>query len=142
MLARRDPKSIGRLVGAAVLLGLALFALGAGLVAWRASETSQRQAVAYALTGGHASRAPGLIIAYGCAGCHAIPGIAGADGQVGPPLSGLRQRVFIGGVMRNTGANLVQWIVDPHSVSPKTAMPVTGISIDDARDVAAFLYTR
>jgi cytochrome c1 len=35
-----------------------------------------------------------------------------------------------------------QWIVDPHSVSPKTAMPVTGISIDDARDVAAFLYTR
>jgi cytochrome c len=135
MLARRDPKSIGRLVGAAVLLGLALFALGAGLAAWRASETSQRQAVAYALTGGHASRAPGLIIAYGCAGCHAIPGIAGADGQVGPPLSGLRQRVFIGG-------NLVQWIVDPHSVSPKTAMPVTGISIDDARDVAAFLYTR
>jgi hypothetical protein len=107
MLGRRDPKSIGRLVGAAVLLGLALFALGAGLAAWRASETSQRQAIAYALTGGHASRAPGLIIAYGCAGCHAIPGIAGADGQVGPPLSGLRQRVvFIGGIVRNTGATV------------------------------------
>ncbi|MBV9786106.1 MAG: cytochrome C, partial [Acidisphaera sp.] len=64
----------------------------------------------------------------------------GADGQVAPPLAGLRKRVYIGGVMRNTPENLIAWIVDPRSISPHSAMPVTGISRREARDVATYLY--
>jgi cytochrome c len=78
---------------------------------------------------------------YGCAGCHTIPGVAGADGLAGPPLSSLSQRVYIGGVLPNTPDNLLAWIVDPRAANPRTAMPVTGIADQDARDVAAYLYS-
>jgi hypothetical protein len=36
---------------------------------------------------------------------------------------------------------MARWISNPKSVDDKTAMPVTGISVEDARHVAAFLYT-
>ncbi len=58
----------------------------------------QRSQVARVLTLGDASRAPPIMRRYGCAGCHTIPGVAGADGQVGGSLSDIRQRVYIGGV--------------------------------------------
>ncbi|HEY0421983.1 MAG TPA: c-type cytochrome [Rhodopila sp.] len=114
----------------------------AGVAGWQFSEASQRTEVARSLTGGDPARAPVLMIRYGCGGCHTIPGVPGADGQVGPNLSGLRARVFVGGVARNDAANLIHWIVNPRDLSPRTAMPSTGISPAEARDVAAFLYTR
>jgi cytochrome c len=77
---------------------------------------------------------------YGCTGCHTIPGIAGADGQVGGSLAEIRERVYIGGVANNSADNLVRWIVSPQSFSPHSAMPATGISEAEARDVAAYLY--
>jgi cytochrome c2 len=122
-------------------IGTLLLVVGAS-VAWRVSTTKQEESVARALTGGEPARGPDLMIRFGCAGCHNIPGVAGADGLVGPNLAGLRKRVFIGGVARNTAGNLTAWIVDPPALSPKTAMPVTGISLPEARDVAAFLYSR
>jgi cytochrome c1 len=79
---------------------------------------------------------------YGCAGCHVIPGVYGSDGQVGGPLSDIRKRVYVGGVVTNSPGNLVRWIVDPQQFSPRTAMPATGISEQEARDVAAYLYAR
>src|SRR5512142_2272077 len=36
--------------------------------------------------GSDPGKAPQAIAAYGCGTCHAIPGIAGADGTVGPQL--------------------------------------------------------
>ena len=63
----------------------------------------------------------------------------GANGLVGPPLQSLAKRVYIGSV-RNTPANLVAWIIDPRALNPNAAMPVTGISEQAARDVAAYLY--
>ena len=101
---------------------------------------SQRRTTAIALTGGSPDHAPALLIHYGCGGCHAIPGVPGARGLVGPPLAGLGKRVFIAGVVNNTPDNLIRWIVNPRELSPRTAMPVTGISEDEARDVAAYLY--
>ena len=98
--------------------------------------------VAETVTGGEVRRAPSIVRRFGCGGCHTIPGIRGADGQVAPPLAGLRQRVFIAGVARNTPEQLVRWIVAPQSVVPGTAMPMTGISEQQARDVAAYLYSR
>ena len=78
---------------------------------------------------------------YLCATCHAIPGIAGADQNVGPPLDGIGQRQYIGGVLRNTPENMVRWLHDPAAVDPLTAMPNPGLREQDARDIAAYLYS-
>ena len=115
---------------------------GLSAAAWAWSSRERAELVARAATGGEPARAPELIRRYGCAGCHTIPGISGADGQVGPPLAGLRQRVFVGGVAENSADHLIQWIVAPQKFSPASAMPATGISQAEARDVAAYLYTR
>lgn len=127
-----------RFAMAVVATVIAVLAVGMLFVQWQ--ETERDQAIAEALTGGRTERAEAAIVAFGCAGCHTIPNIPGADGLVGPKLVDMRKRVFIGGMFRNTGHNLAQWIVDPRSLSPATAMPKTGISIKEARDIAAFLY--
>jgi cytochrome c2 len=112
--------------------------------AWLTTESwmaaSQSEAVARALTRGDPAQASVLATRYGCGGCHTIPGLPAADGKVGPPLGGLRQRVFIAGVLPNTADNLINWIVEPRTYSPGSAMPVTGISKAEARDIAAWLY--
>lgn len=79
------------------------------------------------------------MIRYGCAGCHNIPGVPGARGEVGPPLSGFDRRLYIAGALTNEPHNLVRWLVNPSAVDPHTAMPVTGISEAEARVVAAYL---
>ncbi|WP_187331735.1 c-type cytochrome [Rhizobium etli] len=103
-------------------------------------QRSEKRAAAVAMTKGDPDRAPAIFRRYGCAGCHTIPGIAGADGKVGGDLSALRERVYIAGVLNNSADNLVGWIVMPQAHSPKTAMPATGISDQEARDLAAYLY--
>ena len=93
-----------------------------------------------ALTGGDPSRAPWLMTHYGCAGCHTIGGIPGADGKVGPPLKGLIERVYIGGTAPNNAENLVRWLVEPQRFAPHAAMPPPGLDEGEARDIAAYLY--
>ncbi len=122
--------------GVVVLVAIA----GPTTMAW--SSRQQNERAARAMTGGDPDHGPELMRRYGCSGCHTIPGVTGADGQVGPPLTGLRQRVYIGGVANNSPDNLVQWIVSPQTFSPRTAMPATGITEPEARDVAAYLYAR
>jgi cytochrome c2 len=96
---------------------------------------------AVALTAGDPDLGRELTRRYGCAGCHTIPGVPSAQGQVGPSLQGFAARVYVGGVATNTPDTLIQWIENPRSLDPKTAMPVTGISRPEARHVAAYLYT-
>lgn len=126
-----------------IWLAAAAIALLCALVGanW-AKNWQQRLEIVRVLTeGGDPSRAPPIFRRYGCTGCHQIPGIAGADGQVGGALEGLQKRVYIAGVVNNTGDNLVHWIVAPQDFSPNSAMPKTGISQAEARDLAAYLYT-
>jgi mono/diheme cytochrome c family protein len=123
-------------VAAAVLAGLAALTT-ANIV----RDDQAKTAVAAALTGGDPTHAPALFRRYGCSGCHTIPGIPGADGQTGPPLAGLSKHVYIAGVLENRSDNLVAWIVSPQTFSPQTAMPNTGISEKEARDLAAYLYS-
>ena len=94
-----------------------------------------------ALVGGDASHGRELIRRYGCGSCHTIPGVRGANALVGPPLAGIARRVYVGGVVTNTPANLVQWIQDPKSIDDKTAMPDVGVTRADAIDIASYLYT-
>lgn len=109
---------------------------------WLYRQRTERIGDAAALAGGHAKHAPALLMRYGCASCHQISGVPASGGLVGPPLDGISARIYIAGVLPNTPDNLVQWIVDPRAVSPHTAMPVTGITPAEARDVAAYLYAR
>jgi cytochrome c2 len=124
------------IVGAiAVLAALAVVAGWLGQIQHRSVK------IATALTGGDIARAPDVIRRYGCGGCHTIPGIPGGDGQVGGPLKDMKQRVYVGGVIINSPDNIIKWIVSPQTFSPRSAMPATGISEAEARDVAAYLYS-
>ncbi len=78
---------------------------------------------------------------YGCNGCHRIPGITGAEVDVGPPLAGIARRQLIAGQIANTPETMVRWIRNPQNVDALTAMPNLGVTEHDARDIAAFLAT-
>ena len=105
------------------------------------SRGSQAEQIAEATTGGSASRGAAAIARYGCGSCHIIPGVSGASGLAGPPLSGIGNRVYVAGVLQNTPQNLVHWIEDPPSVDEHTVMPKLGVTHQDAIDIAGYLYT-
>lgn len=92
-------------------------------------------------TGGNSVEGKVLIQSKGCGACHVIPGIREARGLVGPPLYFFSRRTMIAGELPNTPENLVRWILDPKKVEPGTAMPDLGLTDQQARDVAAYLYT-
>ncbi|HEY2065482.1 MAG TPA: c-type cytochrome [Gemmatimonadaceae bacterium] len=96
---------------------------------------------AEAMTGGDAERGRALLRSYGCQTCHTIPGVDGADGLVGPPLAGIADRAYIAGVLPNAPDNMLRWIRDPRAVDSLTAMPNTGVTSNDARHIAAYLYS-
>ncbi len=78
---------------------------------------------------------------YGCGSCHVIPGIRGAEGLVGPPLTDWAGRMYIAGRLPNTPDNLIQWIQNPQAIDPENVMPNLGVTVADARDIAGYLYT-
>ncbi|MGH6612255.1 MAG: c-type cytochrome [Burkholderiaceae bacterium] len=82
-----------------------------------------------------------LLRQYGCGACHRIPGVATADGNVGPPLRYAGISVYIAGVLPNTPANMAYWIRSPQRVDPLTAMPDLKVSEAHAIDMTAYLYT-
>ncbi|MEX6506761.1 cytochrome c family protein [Jiella sp. M17.18] len=90
---------------------------------------------------GDVSAGAALIQANGCGSCHTIPGIDGAEGLVGPPLTHMGRRIFIAGLLRNTPDNMVAWLRDPQRVVPGNAMPDMGLSDSQAKNVTAYLYT-
>jgi putative membrane protein len=94
------------------------------------------------LAGGDPRRGEVAIRTYGCGSCHTIRGIRGANGLVGPPLTGIAERGYVGGVLTNTPENLIRWIQNPPSVDPMTAMPNVGATYQDAVDIAGYLYSR
>lgn len=91
--------------------------------------------------GGDVERGGTVLQTHGCGGCHSISGIRGATGNVGPPLEGFAQRMFIGGQLPNTPDNLIAWLQNPQHYAPGTAMPNLAISEPVARDMAAYLYS-
>lgn len=94
-----------------------------------------------ALAGADPRRGQEAMARHGCVACHVIPGIAGPDSNVGPPLTRMARRAYIGGVVPNQPTDMVRWLMDPPRIDPRTAMPNLGISEAEARDIAAYLYT-
>jgi cytochrome c2 len=92
------------------------------------------------LAGVSERRSARLIDSYGCGSCHVIPGVAEARGKVGPSLRGFAERAYIAGRIPNTQSNLVTWIVNPQQIDPQTAMPNLGVTAQEARSIAAYLY--
>ncbi|MEO8813136.1 MAG: c-type cytochrome [Caulobacteraceae bacterium] len=91
--------------------------------------------------GGDPERGAATITTSACGACHAIPGVAQAKGLVGPPLEHFSRRTIVAGLLPNTPADLIEWIRFPQKVVPGNAMPDTGLTDAQARDVAAYLYT-
>ncbi|MBA1155631.1 cytochrome C [Microvirga sp. Marseille-Q2068] len=126
--------------GSAALVLLLL--IGGGIyTGYRVKSDRDARARAVALTGGDPDLGLRLTQRYGCAGCHIIPGVSGPQGRVGPTLQAYAARIYVGGVVPNSPDNLIRWIENPRSIDPRSAMPVTGITRDEARHVAAYLYT-
>lgn len=81
------------------------------------------------------------LIAAQCAACHTVPGVPGAVGRVGPSLKGIARQQIIAGKLANTPANMVRWLMHPQQVTPGNAMPEMGLTQDQARKIADYLYT-
>jgi cytochrome c len=93
-----------------------------------------------AIPGAHPKQAPAAMRKYGCISCHTIPGVKGARAKVGPELGNVRERQFIAGRFANEPDMLIRWIQDPRGLKPNTAMPNMGVTDEDARNIAAYLY--
>jgi cytochrome c len=100
-----------------------------------------REANARPVDGGDPTRGKIAIREYGCGSCHTISGVTGANGLVGPPLSQFSDRVNIAGYVPNTADFLIRWIEVPRAIKPRTDMPNLAVPENDARDIAAYLYT-
>ena len=94
-----------------------------------------------ALDGGKPRQGQVLLAQYQCGSCHSIPGVEAARGRTGPSLAEFARRSYIAGRWPNRQATLVRWVSVPRSMDPATIMPDMGVSADDARHIAAYLYS-
>lgn len=94
-----------------------------------------------AMAGAAADKGRQAMERYGCPACHVIPGVAGANGRVGPPLAGFARRAYIAGVLPNRFAEMARWLRDPPAVKPGTAMPNLGVTAEDAADISLYLQS-
>jgi cytochrome c2 len=76
---------------------------------------------------------------YGCISCHTIDGLS-SEALVGPPLTRMAGRSYIAGSMPNNPVNMIHFIQHPRKVRTDGAMPEMGVTNQDARDMAAYLY--
>src|SRR3954454_2523870 len=82
---------------------------------------NEKKKTARALAGGDPDAGHAAINNYGCASCHTIPGVHGANATVGPPLTQMGARMYIAGIMQNTPKNMIEWLKNPPAIEPKTA---------------------
>lgn len=106
-----------------------------------AACTGSDRSLLAAVAGGDSGRGAQVIQSFDCGSCHVIPGIRGANGLVGPPLTRMARRSYIAGRLPNRPDAMVRWVLAPRSVDELTAMPAVGLNEQQARDVAAYLYT-
>ena len=111
------------------------------LISLLSSCSYEGERAAAETAGGDPSRGMTALTRYGCSTCHTVPGVSGANGLVGPPLTQIGSRVYLAGRLQNTPDNMILWIRNPQGVDEKTAMPNLGVTDTDARDITSYLYT-
>jgi cytochrome c2 len=124
-----------------MLLGLGALSAPVAVYVIYAQDRAQAQTTAEQITGGRVTEGKALVERYGCGACHAIGKVAGSDGKVGPSLDGIASRAEIAGHLANQPANMILWLRSPQEVSPGNGMPDQGVTPQQARDMAAYLYT-
>jgi cytochrome c len=123
------------------LLGLGALSAPIAVYVIYAQDREQARVTAQQITGGNVTAGEALVQRYGCGGCHAIGHVAGPNGKVGPALDGIAGRAEIAGHLANQPANMMLWLRFPQKVAPGNGMPDQGITPDEARHIAAYLYT-
>lgn len=84
-----------------------------------------------------------IVAPSGCGSCHTIRGVPEATGVIGPNLTNVSLRPTLAGeTIPNSAENLARWIVDPAAMKQGALMPKLGVSEQDARDLAAFIYSQ
>jgi cytochrome c len=124
-------------VSAATLAPATAALVVAAMLAGCGDDTTAAQRVA----GGDALRGKQLLAQFQCGACHSIPGVEAARSTAGPPLDTFGRQSYVAGRLPNYPEPLARWIVDPPAVKPGTLMPNLGVSPEDARHMAAYLYT-
>lgn len=104
-----------------------------------AACTGREPSKPVAVPGADAARGREALERFDCHVCHVIPGVTGTPGQVGPSLAHYARRTYLAGKFPGDPALLARWIMDPPALAPRTAMPATGVSEAEARDMAAYL---
>jgi cytochrome c len=112
-----------------------------GLACQRQEEAHTPAARTIVVAGGNAAHGKELLVQYGCGSCHQIPGVAGAQGVVGPSLEHTAAKAMLANKLQNDPTVMQQWLQNPQSLDPQSTMPNLGVTPPDARDLAAFLYT-
>lgn len=97
------------------------------------------QTGAEAYKAGDANTGKTVFASKGCTGCHTIEGLQGAVGTVGPNLTHISGQPYDS--FPNDAEFLKQWINDPQTAKPGTAMPKLGLSDQELNDVVAYLAT-
>ncbi len=118
-------------------------AFESGKAGGTSNQLAELAAAAVLTPGSPAADGARIIPTKACVGCHIIPGIPGATGQVGPSLAGVAGRPRIaGGAVPNTGPDdLTKWILNPPGLKPGTLMPNNGLTDDEATKIVAYLET-
>lgn len=101
----------------------------------------QAEVLAAWATGGNPTTGQATVQRLGCGACHQMGAVAGTNGQVGPALDDLSSRAEFAGKVAGEPKPLIAWIQHPQSISPGVGMPDIPMSDQDARDIAAYLYT-
>ena len=114
----------------AVLVGMCLASCSASEGGAQQDSTAGR---------GDAARGQRLLAQYQCGSCHAIPQVPASRRLNGPSLEAFGKRSYIAGHLPNRSDTLVQWIMSPQSLVLDSPMPNMGVSLTDARDMAAYL---
>lgn len=91
--------------------------------------------------GGNVARGEDLVRSHGCVACHSVPGMASVQDGYGPNLDGFANNRLIAGAVDNDPDTLIQFLMAPQSMVPGSAMPTLGLTEDEARDIASWLYT-
>jgi cytochrome c oxidase subunit II len=77
-----------------------------------------------------------------CATCHAIDGLEGAVGVVGPNLTHFKSRkTFAGAMFENSEPELRAWLNDPPGQKPGVLMPNLRLTDDEIDALVAYLET-